>query len=425
VNFARLNHVLIPSSKTGRDRFRNSFAGRVVRRAFSWVLTLTDEGIGALVLWLLAMSFSLNVGTTQFYFLWSALTGLLVAAVLFSRRYRLKNVSLEISSPRRISRGSAATFCVTVHNNDNQDIHALRVHLPFLPWDGAWRFRPDGFASVGAKRSASTRAEATFTARGLHHLDLFHVSALAPFGLSHGPAVQGACAKFWVVPKIAPVQSITLPVAGRYQPGGVSQALSCGEFRELAGIRPYRPGDNVRDLHAASWARTGEPHVREFRQEYFLRIGLALDGDKTGCKEALFEAALSLLAGVAARLCRGEAVVDLMISGDKFYSLSLEKGRDFLDRALELSASAGPGGPQCFETLKKEIAPRLNGMSSLIFITLHRDEKRAAFEEFILSRNTAIRTLHVSDKKTKNAGGDLRCTALTVDEINGDKEIFL
>ena len=91
-----------------------------------------------------------------------------------------------------------------------------------------------------------------------------------------------------------------VPPAGRQGPGAVPGALvkaldlafvrraggvSAGEHRgtgvgsgtELAQLRPYQPGDDVRQLDPSATARTGIPHVRQQVPERLLTTWLALD----------------------------------------------------------------------------------------------------------------------------------------------------
>ncbi len=426
MNFARLNHILIPTSKEGRDRFRRTWWGRLTVKVFGWALSLTDEGVGAFLLWLFALAFAVNVGTTQFYFLWSGLTGLLAAAVIWSYRFRLKKTSLDIRVPKRICVAEPIQFHLSVRNDGDSPLSDIRVHLPFLPWDGVWKNRPLGFSSVLPQTAASDEATAVFSARGLHHLDLFYVSAVVPFRLSHGPTVSGSCPKFRVVPKIAAVKSLVLPTVHRYQPGGVALASSTGESRELLGVRPYRPGDPVRDLHAASWARVGEPMVREYRQEYFTRIGVVVDTDKTVGTEEAFEAALSLTAGILSHLSRGEALVDLIVFGDELHPFTLGRHLGFLDQALDLLAEVSLSPPWSLETLMKRVEPHLQRLSALVFVTLGEDEKRYAFEEFALSRNVAVRSILVNDDKKGFArSSNPRCTEVSARAVLLGEEIHL
>ena len=426
MNFARLNHILIPTAKADRDRFRYSRTGRILTHLFAWALTLTEEGIGAWLLWLLAGTLALNVGTTQFYILWSALTGLLVASVVWARRFALSKLSVEIEAPRRIAVGETATFRMAVRNDADTDAARIRIHLPFLPWDGTWRLRPSGFSEIPSQKTVTCEASAVFAARGLHHLDLFSASALLPLGLAHGPIVSGACPKFRVVPRIAKVGPFRLPDAHKWQPGGTALASVVGESREIIGIRPYRNGDPPRDLHAASWARTGEPHVREYRQEYFTRIGVVVDTDTTHCSETVFEAALSLTAGLLSRLSRGEALIDLLVFGDTLHPFTLGRHMGFLDQALDLLAEVRQGGAWSAELLERSLEPHLNRLSSVVFVSLSRTGRHTAFEAFVRSRGVGLRTLLVHDQKDRAPGtGALDVTNVTCGEINGKTEIFL
>ena len=66
---------------------------------------------------------------------------------------------------------------------------------------------------------------------------------------------------------------------------GASTALLSGEFRssqlgvatELAQVRPYEPGDDVRQIDWLATARTNEPHVRVHVAERALTTWLLID----------------------------------------------------------------------------------------------------------------------------------------------------
>jgi uncharacterized protein (DUF58 family) len=58
---------------------------------------------------------------------------------------------------------------------------------------------------------------------------------------------------------------------------GEHRAVGVGTGTELAQLRPYQPGDDVRQLDPAATARTGVPHVRQQVPERQLTTWIALD----------------------------------------------------------------------------------------------------------------------------------------------------
>ena len=130
-----------------------------------------------------------------------------------------------------------------------------------------------------------------------------------------------------MVPPVAKVVKLTTPALARHQPGGVPRVSSTGESFDLRGVRPYRAGDPIRDLHARSWARTGYPVVREYQQEYFRRVAVVLDPDTSAAPHAaVLDALVSLAAGVASALAREDTLVDLVVVGHELHELNARGG---------------------------------------------------------------------------------------------------
>jgi uncharacterized protein (DUF58 family) len=367
VNFARWNHILIPSTKAGRDRFRASFLGKLVRPFAMFYYALTDEGRVLFVASAVVGAFGLDVQGTVVYLLWSAVSALLLASLILSRYYRLDGVRLEIAAPRRVTIGEPITFTVLVHNEGPRDQLGVRVSGPFLPWDGVFVGPAPRVARIPKGSTARLEIAARFAARGEHHLDAFSASALVPLGLAQGRARESSGVKFLVVPRLANVVRISTPPGTRYQTGGVALASKTGQALDLRGVRPYRAGDPVRHLHARSWARVGAPVVREFQEEYFSRIGVVVD---TAVPEGpRLEAILSLAAGVVAHLSRGEALIDLLVVGDRVHELTIGRHLGFLDQALDLLACVEPEKKRPDPgQLAARLSPHLGRLSCVVVV---------------------------------------------------------
>jgi uncharacterized protein (DUF58 family) len=368
INFARLNHILIPQTKAGRDRLRQGWIGRMLAPIAGFFGALSDEGRTLATASLIVGGFGLDVRSSEVYLLWAALVALLLGSLLVQRFFRIEAVRLEVSVPRRVTIGEELRFTLTLHNEGDREEHALRVRGPFLPWDGRWVSEEPRVAAL--RPGGVTRVEATarFSDRGEHHLDPFSVAALVPLGLAVGPSIDSSGCKFLVVPKIARVLRLTTPMGRRHQPGGVALASKTGESMDLLGVRPYRPGDPVRHLHAKSWARLGEPVVREYQEEYFSRIGVVVD---TAIADArTLEATISLAAGVVARLSRGEALIDLLVVGGEVHDLTIGRHLGFLEQALDLLACVQPSKePVAAEALLSRLSPHLHRLSCVILVS--------------------------------------------------------
>src|SRR3954451_2829746 len=97
---------------------------------------------------------------------------------------------------------------------------------------------------------------------------------------------------------------------------GERKAPGVGAGTELFQLRPYEPGDDVRQLDAAASARTGVPHVRLQVPERALTTWLVLDvspsmsfGTADRLKADVAEGVVLVLGRLAARRGGGGGVV--------------------------------------------------------------------------------------------------------------------
>jgi uncharacterized protein (DUF58 family) len=419
INLAKLNHILLPSTKEGRDRFRRSLLGRLVS-PLGWLYdALSDEGKVLAAASFLIGGFGLDVNVTEVHVLWGASFALLVASLSVTRAYRLREARVTAIAPRRVTVGDEMKFAVVVHNDGPRDLHAVRVSGPFLPWDGRYVGEAPRIPRIPAGESARVEVAARFAERGEHHLDAFRAALLVPLGLAQGRAVASAGSRFLVVPKIARVVRLRTPPGSRYQPGGVALASKTGESMDLLGVRPYRAGDPVRHLHARSSARLGAPVVREYQEEYFSRIGVVVDAAAPDARR--LEAILSLAAGVVAHLSRGEALIDLLVVGDRVHDLTIGRHLGFLEQALDLLACVKAERRAVDpDLLLERLAPHLRRLSSVVVVAPAWDG--GALAERIRGSGVGCTTLIVEGIAGVTQG-DAR--AITVDAIERGEALSL
>ena len=194
--------------------------------------------------------------------------------------------------------------------------------------------------------------------------------------------------------------SVAIGQNRRHHPGGIASAARTGEATDLVGVRPYRPGDPVRDLHARYWARHGAPMVREYQEEHLSRVGLVVDADQAADDDVL-EGALSLAAGVVARLGRGDARVDLLVAGSLAQVLSPERNAGSLDQALDVLAAVQATEPFSVARTMARLERHLESLSAVVLVLLAWDAERAALVSAIRARAAACTVIVVGDRTSR------------------------
>jgi len=386
INWQRMNYVLIPAARSRRP-IAEPF-GESSSRGGRWLLRLyrafTREGRWLFAIALVTGAFAVDVTHTQVYLLFSMLVSAILASLLVSPSLRVSGLSLRVHAPPRVFVGTEVSFVVECARTAPGPTTAwLRVEGPFLPYFGRWLSRPAAMADVEFGASSSTTMKARFSERGDLTLGRFRVSALVPFGLASGPPLQSAPVRLRVVPRPANVLRLGVELESRHQPGGVALASKTGQSMDLRGVRPYRKGDRIRDLSARTWARTGKPAVREYQEEYFTRVGVVLDcvapRTRSSRSDEAFEAAVSLTAGVVAHLGRGDALVDLLVTGGEIHALTLGRSLGFLEQALDHLAVAELEAKVDRSRLLERLAPYLARLSAVVMIVDTWDEARKTF----------------------------------------------
>jgi uncharacterized protein (DUF58 family) len=236
--------------------------------------------------------------------------------------------------------------------------------------------------------------------RGVYELPGFRVCSDFPFGLLCAYRVFGPTRPLLVFPHFVPLARLTIAPGRRYHPGGVALASNLGDTLEFIGSRPFREGDNVRDIDWSATARLDSLIVREYRQEYFHRVAVILDtfvprGDEA--RDADFERAVCLAASVSDYMARQEYLVDLFAAGTDVYHLTAGRSLAYVDEILEILACVRSSPRETFTTLEPEIGEHLAQITTVVCLFLDWDEKRRAFAERLSADGASLKVIVVRD----------------------------
>jgi uncharacterized protein (DUF58 family) len=273
--------------------------------------------------------------------------------------------------------------------------HQLPAAIDSVPEDGV--NLPD------LKRGARTKVRLGLkcTRRGKYIIRGFRVETGFPFGIVRGRRTFHQSHAVIVYPKFTSLSRLQLPTGRRYQPGGVALVSQIGESFEYLGNREYREGDSVRDIDWRATARVQRPIVREWVEEYMLRVAVILDthvpeNSKQARRDA-FERAVSVSAAVSDYMARQDYLVDLFAAGPNLYQLTAGRSLAYLDQILDILACVEENPMEPFDVIEPQIAELLSRISTVICVFLDWNETRRDFVHRVRAQGTAVKVIIVRD----------------------------
>ncbi|MDA0734171.1 MAG: DUF58 domain-containing protein [Chloroflexi bacterium] len=194
--------------------------------------------------------------------------------------------------------------------------------------------------------------------RGLHDLGRVVVESSAPFSLFRRRVRLDQAQSVLVYPQVYPLQRLPLVDA---LAGAMMQPRKSRVGLDIAGSRPYFPGDPRRHIHWRNTARAGRPMVKEFEDPKDQTLCLLFDAAQVWGegKDTTLEYAVKIVASVAdyARRNRVSARVWGGGSQGEATGTSFSTGSEAYSEAswpnvLKNLALAAPGaGPSLVESL--------------------------------------------------------------------------
>ena len=369
-------------------------------------LTRAGMLVGGALIGTAALGIDTNL--TVAYRIFAFTAALLVAWI--GTRLQRGRYSVDRHLPRVVTAGEPFSYRVTVSNlagaprdglaliDDLADprptLAEFRARIKF-PTYRAWRqlinerkaCRVDELAlpELAPRSALDVTVRGVALRRGNQHFQGVTVARADPLGLVRGLSRLDAPANVLVLPRRYALPPITLPGSRRYQPGGVALAASIGNSEEFVGLRDYRPGDPLQRIHWKSYARAGEPVVREYQDEYFERHALILDTfagrghASTPAGAAAFEEVVSIASSLACTVNTQECLLDLMFVGAESYIYTAGRGQMTTGSLLEVLAGVQLCASKPFRTLQDAVTARRGLLTGSICILLAWDEARREF----------------------------------------------
>lgn len=397
-----------------------------VTRAGRWFL-----GASLLVFFVIALYWSLGTQTLPLAIYLSTLW------LLSSVAFLPVPVRVQVRHAERIVAGETLAVEVTVE-------HIGRLPLPLLdlrvqPW--GLPLAVDAVDAEGVelgtlvpREQRRLRVALTCRERGAFTLSGWRVLSDFPFGLLNAYRVVRVATGVTVHPTYTPLTHFTLPQGRRHQPGGIAMASQVGDSFEYLGNREWREGDSLRDIDWRATARlagaVGAPLVvREWREEYFLRVGVVMDThvpepqrpqrrlfsreieERLRPQERLararrlanLERAVSVCAAISDSLARQDYLVDLFAAGPNLYHLMAGRSLAYREQILDLLACVEPSPEEPLSQIAPKLMEELNRLTTVICIVLEWDEPRRRFVEELRAQGVGVKVIWVAESEEASA----------------------
>ncbi|HEU4729037.1 MAG TPA: DUF58 domain-containing protein [Kofleriaceae bacterium] len=250
-------------------------------------LSFTREGRIIVILSVGVGFAAINTGNNLLYLLLGWLLSFIIASGILSEM-TLKRLVVERRPPPRVFAGEPFLMEVVI-KNEKQRRASYSIEVEDLvgstPLD-----KRCYFLKIPAAKSQRTSYRHTFVRRGLYTLTGYRVATKFPFALFRKSRDVGAPLEVLVYPGRVPVPR---PVP-RTESRGTIAANRTGRRGEFFGLREHRAGDDRRNVHWRSSARTGRLLVREYEDEHARKVVIGVDNAlPDAVRDALDDGALA------------------------------------------------------------------------------------------------------------------------------------
>lgn len=213
---------------------------------------------------------AINTGNNLLYLLLGWLLSVIIASGVLSEQV-LRGLRIQRRPPPRVFAGQPFLMEISVENT-KRSLASYSIEVEDLVENGALD-KKCYFLKVPAGRTQRTSYRHSFARRGLYRFSGFRVGTKFPFALFRKSRDLAVARDLVVYPQVHPV---SLPAPRAQHPGGHA-ARQIGRRGEFFGLREYREGDDRRDIHWRSTARSGRPLVREYEEESQKRAVILVD----------------------------------------------------------------------------------------------------------------------------------------------------
>lgn len=247
--------------------------------------------------------------------------------------------------------------------------------------------------TLGSRGVAAWSYRTPTRVRGIYELGPVTVTAADPFGFFQFTRTFGHVTTVLVYPNAPELPNFYIPPANL--PGeGRFRRRTHNVTPNVAGVRPYEPGDSFNRIHWPATARTGEPMVKQFELDPASDIWIVLDlqqSEQAGEGEhGTEEAAVRICASIARYFVSANRSVGLISFGRDLRIDEPDRGANHYTRLLESLALAKAAGDVPLSNLLIEESRRFGRHTTVVVVTPSANEDWALTMMSLATRGVKV-----------------------------------
>ena len=226
------------------------------------MLRITRAGWQFIGLTLVVGMAAVNTANNLLYLIFGLMLSFITTSGILSE-LMLRKIRLNRRFPKHLFAGQAAPVALEVTNGKTR-VASLSLLVEDLSQAAVPEHRRY-LLSIAPQQTQAVTYPVTFPQRGLHRPGKLRISTRYPFGFFLKSAIFAETDDTLVYPALTPLNASD---RAAFSPqAGDSGARRKGGGQEFHGIRDYLPGDNRRQIHWKSTARTSKFMIKEFEEE--------------------------------------------------------------------------------------------------------------------------------------------------------------
>ena len=297
---------------------------RSLEALYRWWRNHLTVGGKTLTVVLLACTPAIAAFDTPLFLLFAALLSLLVT-VAWTSRWLHPQMTAHVVAAESVPCGDALELSVHVTNVSQVDAYDLSLELVGTP--ASWRLAASTpiLNRLGAQGTAKLTFTVHPTQRGVFAYPSLRVTSTFPLNLFRRWRDVSLAGEIAVLPDYRPLAAFDLShAAAEHMDEQLATTVAPGHSGEYFGSREFVAGLPFRRWDYASWARLGQPAVREYTEPQHPTVAILID-TRTSRQAKPYdrlEAQISLAAAISEALAQRNWRIAFVATASNIFDLS-------------------------------------------------------------------------------------------------------